>query len=1830
MRIVRTLCSLALAAGVALTGCKTPGSGSRALTPEQEERVAEVIEWTSQGAVPRSGRVEVKFVKPWAADDEVGKDADGQWIDVDGLDGRLWWKDNNTLVFDPEDDLKPGKIYDATLDLPGLTGDPTLPVYPFSFAAAMRSATFAGAGWKESGTTATATATISFSEAPSDTTSTAKAFEATQDGDELKSRWTWTGPASARVEVDGIRLGGPELQLKLEESDGGSDDEVVTTLQPPVTAKTTSPVWVEGYTANGRDGFRVLLANAPENASDLQGVLEIQGPSVTTSIELDGQIASISWPSKGQDASLVVNSGNTSDRFSWSFTGLKPSVEWSETGAILTSKADNQIHFKAINLEKVRVRVARVAPGNVPEFLDDNKIDEPREARRRPGRVVWDRIISLQARPDESLEGSLDLGRILEAQGAGMYTVELERVREGMLYRCDDSARAEKPAADDQGDDEGEGEGEGEGDYEDNWSNRENPCKDAYWNSWWSPTVRRNVVVSDLGLMAWREPTGRVVAVVSDLLTAAPWKGVEVEALGPDDGVQASGKTSSEGFVELPGARSAVVLHAKGERGGREMHAWLRLREGEARNLSRFDVGGETRPDGIRLFPWSERGVYRPGDSIFIGCLVRAPDGRQIDRLPLRLTLRDPRGRVAGTTVVRAAPEAMFSWRTATRVEDPTGRWTLTAEAGPATSELPVLVETVRPNRLKIKIDAPPVVGEGATGEGRVKLSSHWLSGGSAAGLRAEVQVQTSPAPFSPKGLSEFTFSDPTRSEESDEASEETAWEGTLDGSGQAEFELGTPSSENAGGLLQASLRTRVFEPGGQASVDRFSVLLSPYASYAGLHLRTPESWGWLQTGTPVGIEVVSVTPQGMKIPKQKLQIEVWRHPETWWWEEGDNARNFLSREGVEKVWSGEGVSGSAVNFTPTTSGRYAILVKDPSGHIAGQFVNAWEGWGSAPSAAGASPALLTLKAERDTVAPDGPIGVSFPSSEGAKALVQVLDGRRILSQEWVSTRPEQTVWKGKAPKDATGGLYVQVTLLQPFPPSSDRPLRMWGVVPVIVSDPASRLSPVIESPAEIRPQTRARIRVREAGGKPMRVMLAIVDEGLLDLTRFQTPDPWKTFHGREALQVQGWDLFDQVVGAWGGRTDRLFAVGGSEDARKKAAQAKGNPFPPMVLVKGPFDVPAKGTGVDVDIPRYTGSVRVMVVAAKGDAFGSAEKAVTVRAPVMALLTVPRALSPSDRSVIPVTVFASKPGRVQVKARITGPIALEGGATQWVDFREAGDQIVHFAVRATNAVGQATIAVEASSPAGSGSDAQAFQVRQPGTPGTRSILMAINDSLGWTVPLSPWGLAGTRTSRLEISSTGLIGLNDRVQDLITYPHGCLEQTLSGLVPQIFLRTLVPWTDEPRLKSADANVRAGLERLRLFQTSSGGLSLWPGEGEPYPWGTLWAVRGMLAAREAGFDVPANLLDPVLAWVASKATAFRPGSEATRGDTLAQVTRLDLLALAGKADLAAMNRLREARLGDLERWTLAAAYASAGRADVASKLAAKGGVAVSDVRMTDHWLNSPMRDRALLAEAMYRAGAKGKALEQLRLVRTDLRTSYWYSTQELGTAFYAMARLQGKANSKDVFGVRWRLDQGPWKTFKVAGGSGSVALPADAAGTLEVKVDNRVAAEAFLSLRAIPGPEEPVPPANGFELTVSYERADGSSVDPSRLEQGEDFRVVTTVRNHSGRAQPNAALTQIFPGGWEIRNESIEGAETPADAPKPRYWWGEATEPRRVEIRDDRALHYLDLPEDGVSRVVVGIRAAYVGSYIRPGAHVENLYDATWQATQTSGRSEIVSR
>ena len=215
-------------------------------------------------------------------------------------------------------------------------------------------------------------------------------------------------------------------------------------------------------------------------------------------------------------------------------------------------------------------------------------------------------------------------------------------------------------------------------------------------------------------------------------------------------------------------------------------------------------------------------------------------------------------------------------------------------------------------------------------------------------------------------------------------------------------------------------------------------------------------------------------------------------------------------------------------------------------------------------------------------------------------------------------------------------------------------PVRLYGVIPVLVEDPGTRLSPQIEVADEIRSQRPFEIKVSEAGKKPMVYTLAIVDEGLLDITGFKTPDPWNYFYSREALGVRTWDLYDYVLGAFGGTLERILAVGGDEAVVDRSA-TKAQRFIPVVKFLGPFNLQKGRTKTHtITLPQYTGSVRVMVIAGSEKAFGAADKSVLVKDPLMVLVTAPRVISPGEKAALPVSVFIQKDGIRDLTLKVEG------------------------------------------------------------------------------------------------------------------------------------------------------------------------------------------------------------------------------------------------------------------------------------------------------------------------------------------------------------------------------------------------------------------------------------------------------------------------------------------------------------------------------------------------------------------------------------------------
>jgi hypothetical protein len=738
-----------------------------------------------------------------------------------------------------------------------------------------------------------------------------------------------------------------------------------------------------------------------------------------------------------------------------------------------------------------------------------------------------------------------------------------------------------------------------------------------------------------------------------------------------------------------------------------------------------------------------------------------------------------------------------------------------------------------------------------------------------------------------------------------------------------------------------------------------------------------------------------------------------------------------------------------------------------------------------------------------------------------------------------------------------------------------------------------------------------------------MAYTVAVVDEGLLGLTRFQTPNPWDHFYAREALAVRTWDLYDDVLGAYGAAMERMLAVGGDE-AGAAAPGRRATRFPPMVRFLGPFRLAARATGTHrIEIPQYVGAVRVMVVAGKDGAFGAAEKSAFVRRPLMLLATLPRVLGPEESVALPVSVFALEPAVKDVALSVTtsGPLEVAAEAKKTLAFAAVGDEVVDFRLRTKPGLGIASATVTATSGTERATQKIELDVRSSTARVVDVVGGTIKPGETWTPAIALPGLAGTNKAALEVSRVPPIDLGRRLEYLIGYPHGCVEQTVSAAFPQLFLGRLLELTPEKQAR-VETNVKAALERLRRFQATDGGFGYWPGDDDSADWATNYAGHFAVEAQKAGYLPPPGLLEQWTAFQRRRARAWVPGEGQPSGQgtpELTQAYRLFTLALAAAAELPAMNQLRErAGLPVTAKWRLAAAYQLAGQPEAARALAAGGSIVIRPYRELAFTYGSDLRDRAMVLEAVVLLGLAEHVGPLAKSLSESLSKNAWLSTQETAYALLALSKAVAdpKGEAKTAFSFEWAggastavTSASPVVERRLEVGKGAPRLVVRNAGTATLY--------PRLVLSGLPAVGRETAAANGLALEVQYLTPDDKPLDPSRLAQGTDFKAVVKVTNTGARGDyRNVALSHVVASGWEIRNDRLDPSRQRA-----------ASAFDYQDVRDDRVYTYFDLRAGETKVVEVGLHAAYLGRYYRPMVTVEAMYDATLNARVKGGWVEV---
>lgn len=1839
----------------ALTVALLLAACSRPPLPRPDPAFAPYITAFTAGAVSASSPVLVRLAEGLTlTDTSAGKLATLFELEP-AVEGTVRWQDVRTIAFVPNEALRPGTDHTVTFQLGGIVQVPgQLSTFRFGFRTldqhlAVDLADVAPLDGEGGDLHSMTWQVTTADQARAD--QLVACFSARQDGRDVPLRIT-SSPDRVRHELvaDSVRRGPAATVVDLiwDGSAIGSADEGRTSLDLPETGRFA--LLNARALLDGEQQVRLLFSEPPDPAQDLTGLAGISGePPMRIAAEGNTLVLHPAEPQHGEQtvfvaAGLRTATGTTLDLDVTTrvrFPEPGPAVRFVGDGVVLPTSGGRKLPFEAVNLRAVTVRIIRVHADNIPQFLQVNDLAGGEELAR-VGRLVAEQdvpLISTDA-PDPGRWNRyfLDLDKLISAEPGAIHRVELGFRQDQSAFPCGDgtppspeaglTGRTEAPTLDDSAFDRaGYYYYYDESWYPDDYDHRErdNPCSSSYYGS--RRKTSRNVLSSDLGLLAKRDANGALRVAVSDLRSGAAIPGAEVDVLDLQLRTLGHLTTDGQGFAALPAPAHTpflVVARSKEQRG------YLRVDDGSALDLSAFDVGGEALPQGLKGFLYGERGVWRPGDSLHLAFILHDRDKALPKDHPVVFELMDPNGRLVHRAVRRQAVGDQYGFPCATSPDAPTGLWLGRVTVGDATFHRSLRIETVKPNRMRIALDlgSGPLLADQLPRATR--LEAVWLHGAPAVQAPVVISVGLARAEFKPKGHDDLVFDDVGHQLSEGET---VVFEGRTDAQGRALFPFDLKPSAGAPSALRLTVVSRVSDPGGDASTDQQEVVLHPYRTYVGLRAPSPDgAWDTYLAGRPHRFELVSLDGAGKPVPGHPLKVQVMKVDEERWWHGAmDGPTSGRTGEGLRVVSAHDVVTDARgrgsldVRVEAAATGRYLVRAEDPSsGHVA--VVTLHFGADGAADAAGRGkdPAAtrLAIGTARERYAPGDEVELTIPSAHKGTAIVSLENGHRVLEITRIALNEGGTTHRFKATAAMMPNIHAHVTLLQPHGEvANDLPIRLYGVVPILVEDPTTRLEPVIQAPAEIKPGREFTLTVAEKSGRAMHYMLYAVDEGLLDLTRYRTPDPWAQLYAREALGVHSFDLYDQVIGAFGVEAGRVLAVGGSDGGGPVDPSRIGR-FKPVVLHAGPLSLAPGQRGTHrFTIDNYVGRVRVMVVASHPDgAYGHAEKAVPVRQPLMVLATLPRVLGPDETVELPVTVFAmdKAPGEVTVKVDLSGAVIGEGPLEHVVRFDRTGEHVIRFQLRARDRTGAAQVNVTAQAGTERATTRIDIGVRSPMLPITRSEDGVVRGGEQVDLPVAPIGVGGTNSAVIEVTSLPPLGLERRLQELLGYPHGCLEQTVSKAFPQLYLDGLVDLS--PSLKDqVNADVGAAIRKLASFQRGDGRFSYWPGGTHTDDWSSIYAGHFLLEAARLGHAVPGSMRT---GWIASQRNAARAWSPATEGrSAFVQAYRLFALALAGAAEPAAMNRLRSLpALEPMARWTLAAAYAELGRTDAANALTTGISAGITDYAELSGTYGSAVRDEALIALTLLRSGRLSEAGPVVLRIAERLGSDQWLSTQSTAFALMAVSRHTAANGQGQGLDLTVAIDGKP-TTVRSARSAWRMSMEApDRPHT--VQVVNKGTGMVFTRITRHGTPAQGVENAssNGLAIRTSFTGTNGSTLDPALLTQGTDVLMKVEV-THMG-TEPlysNLALTQVLPSGWEVRNARMEGLEhIHTDSP---YTY--------QDVRDDRVMTYFDLARGQVAVFHLRVTAAYTGRYHFPGAHVEAMYDARIHARTKGGPVQVIA-
>lgn len=1516
-----------------------------------------------------------------------------------------------------------------------------------------------------------------------------------------------------------------------------------------------------------------------------------------------GELANVKLKVAGGIKDVEGNSLKEAKTFTFDLTDLKPKVRWTEKGVIVPEVGDATVYFDAICLNSVVLRVVRVYDDNILAFFQENDLDDE-YGIRRAGRLEKKVTIALDnPNPQQWKTFPIVLSDYVDVKAGDMYQLILDFGPADYAFATEES---KKLSLEDEALEASYWDGEAYDfklqDYNGDWND---PLSATYYNY---VEQKKNVLVTDLAVTAKMGAEDAIDVYVFSISDAKPVSGTEVSAYNYQRQLITTARTDGKGHAHLTCANRPAFVVAKDKQGGQ---SYIKTNNGESLSYSKFDIGGETIEKGIAAFAYTNRGVWRPGDELQLNLMLSDLDSKLPADYPVVMEVYDASNRLYSRLSNNSPVGGIYTYNVKTSPNDETGLWRACFKVGNTVINKYLRVETVKPNRLEIKFETPDVIS--LTNPRNAQLNAKWLNGLTASGLKANIDVKIRQGQTTFKGFPTYTFGNDSESYYSDEL---TLFNGPLDGQGNANISFDPLKTLRADQMINATFAMTVFEAGGDFSLASSTAKLSPYERYVGVEMPETESkYGSYYFTNRNWTFPIAVVKEDGELARSTIALEyqLYKLDGYWWWSSEDAYALQKYVRGTYKhpemngvLTCNNGKTQLQINVPDEKWGLYLLVVNDKTGGNTFAKVMRFDWNYGAIHSTGSSdaPMQLAMSSTQESYKVGENIVVNFPSNEKSRALVTVESNDRVLQSMVLDNLGTEGKVEIKATEEMIPNVYVYVSLLQPRDAGNDMPLRMYGVVPVKVEDSNLQLKPILSVPDNSNTKKKIQVTVQEENAKAMTYTLAIVDEGILGLTNYSTPNPYNYFNAKQSLKVRTWDNYKYVIDAFSGELGTVYAIGGDGFINQEVTLDKR--FKAYAVTLGPFELKAGKGSVNThefEVPQCSGALRFMVVAkGQGKSFGAAEKQMKVIDPITLYASAPRVTAPGDEMNLKVQVLAPTMKGKDLTVTVNNKnLDAIGSIPSTVKVDNNGEAMLVMKVKVPNTLGNATMDVKVS---GAGYDAQTtteIPIRMPYAEKRKTYTKEIAPNATEAINFDIQGLAGTQEGNLTVASLVPVDIYSRLNYLTTYPYGCLEQVVSAAFPQLYINHFIQQTADDETKTRDA-IQNGISSLKSYQKSDFSLTNWVGGSYVDPWTEIYALHFIVEAKNQGFDVPAYLLDGMMKHQADVAKAWNMNPDFKQGETI-QAYRLFVLALGGAPEMGALNRFKELKMNySLSSMLTAATYAQVGKKNMVAQFwpAINEGEKMSDYISS---FGSATRDLAFMTYSEMLCSKDDKSIQgHINDLCQILNSGRWLDTQSTAFALFVLGKYAekvGATNSPISASVKFNGDARTLNTNM--GSTGYAVIPKIGDNKVEITNNSNQKLTAMVYTKTAVAEYETQESGNFIKMKVDYFDKQGAALNPASLPMGTDFTVEITVENPSDYRVTELALSYYLASGWEIINERLMDGGSESQAAK------------HTDIRDDRAYFFFDLSARSKKTFKLKLNATYEGTFMLPAVRCEDMYN-----------------